>query len=168
MLNISLLAAQFLFYTALPTVYHGAQWGISVSELNSQIKVYKASHHGNYNYADHSEINPDVYVRKTTDSKRLEYYFYNKKLYKIYVVYPKNRQNNTLYRKQVSVFKQLYGAPSEISRDKYFGLEIQHTRWNDEQTALDLRLGAGFIYEVWVDTNAAKQKALQQERTKAI
>jgi len=35
-------------------------------------------------------------------------------------------------------------------------------------TALDLRLGAGFIYEVWVQKSAAKQQALQQERKKAI
>jgi len=94
MISISLLAAQLLLQTALPTNYHGAQWGMSVSELNSQTKVYKASHHGNYNYADHSELNPDVYVRKTPDHKRLEYYFFNKKLYKIYVVYPKKRASS--------------------------------------------------------------------------
>ena len=80
MISLSILALQLLMHTALPNSYHGAKWGMSHSELNSQTKVYKASHHGNYNYADHSEINPDVYVRKTADNKRLEYYFFNKKL----------------------------------------------------------------------------------------
>ena len=168
MINLTFLAAQLLFQTALPTEYHGAQWGMSVSDLNSLFRVYKASHHGNYNYADHGEINPDVYVRKTSDHKRFEYYFFNKKLYKIYVVYPKSKKNNSRYQKQVSTFKQLYGSPSEISSEKYYGLEILHTRWKDAETALDLRLGAGFIYEVWLNKKAQRQKALLQERKKAI
>lgn len=168
MITTSLLAIQLLFPTALPTNYYCAHWGMTASELNSQHKVYKATHHGNYNYADHSEINPDVYVRKTTDHKRLEYYFFNKKLYKIYVIYPKSHALTKNYQNQLTRFKQKFGDPSDSSRESYYGMEIQHNRWDNVITSLDLRLGAGFIYEVWVQKKAAKLKALQQERKKSI
>lgn len=167
-MSTSVLFAQLLFLTALPTHYHGASWGMSIAELKNQNTVHKASQHGQYNYADHSEKNPDVYLRTTPKNKRIEYYFFKKKLYKIYVIHPKSTASTKKYQQLLRNFKQQYGSKTDNYQETYFGLKIQHNKWQDNDTSLDLRFGAGFIYEVWVEKRAEKEKARSLERGKSI
>ena len=76
---INTLLAGIILATAtnqLPTGYEGANWGMSVEQLTSQIEVHKATPGSEYGYADHTETDPNVYVRITEDKTRIEYYFY--------------------------------------------------------------------------------------------
>ncbi|MDH5325715.1 MAG: hypothetical protein OEZ68_18925 [Gammaproteobacteria bacterium] len=152
----------------LPTGDGDAAWGMNVEQLQQTLKVHKATPGSEYSYADHAETNPDVYVRKVSDGTRYEYYFFKGVLYKIYIVYSKNRTSPTFYRSLVQETAALYGKPKGHYQETVFGIPVTHTVWEDQRTNLDIRSGAGFVYRVLQDRIVLKEKTLQKQRENSI
>lgn len=153
---------------ALPEGYEQARWGISVAELKSQVEVNRAEMTDEFGYADHQEADPDVYYRTTSQHKRIEYYFYEGRLYKVYVIYDRIFYHTRFYEDLVEEIKKSFGPPLKAYQEDFFGLTIQHTRWEDAAAILDLRKGAGFIYQVRIDRAADRKKAKALIRKKSI
>lgn len=150
----------------LPQGYDGAYWGMTIEELTSQVDVRKASPGSEYGYADHTEINPNVYVRITKDNTRIEYYFFEGTLYKIYVVYDRAKSSTEFYQKLITDTQSKYGPAQSHYQESNFGLLVLHVKWDDGKSTLDLRSGAGYIYEVYVDKDAEQKKASQIRKRK--
>lgn len=170
MTGIGLLVAGIFVATAafeLPTGYEEAQWGMSVEQLTSQLDVHKASPGSEYSYADHAETDPNVYVRFTQDNTRVEYYFFEDRLYKIYVVYDRAKSSQDFYQQRIEQTRKKFGTPQSQYQERVFGLLVLHVKWDDGKSTLDIRSGAGYIYEVYVDKEAERKKAAQI-RTKKI
>jgi len=150
----------------LPKGYEGSNWGLTVEELTSQVDVHKAVPGSEYGYADHTEIDPNVYVLVTKDNTRIEYYFYKGLLYKIYVVYDRAKSSAEFYQQRITETRKKYGAPQSHYQEKVYGLLIFHVKWGDGNSSLDLRSGAGYIYEVYVDKLAERKKASEYRKRK--
>lgn len=159
---IQILVASFYLTVAtfeLPTGYEGANWGMSVEELTSQLNVHKASPGSEYSYADHAETDPNVYVRVTDDNTRIEYYFFEDLLYKIYVVYDRAKSSADFYQEKILATRKKYGPAQSHYQERVYGLLVLHVKWDDGKSTLDLRSGAGYIYEVLVNKDAERKKA---------
>ena len=154
--------------TELPAGYEGAVWGMSVKQLQALVTVHKAVPGSEYNYADHAETDPNVYVRKTTDGTRIEYYFHQNKLYKIYVVYGRERSTREFYKKLIDQTQRVYGPAKSHYQEKYYGITVLHVKWEDQQSELDLRSGAGFVYQVLTDKKTKQKKDLLRQRKNSI
>jgi len=152
----------------LPSGFEGANWGISPAQLQQQVTVYKAGLGSGYSYADHLEVEPDVYVRTTSDNKKIEYYFFKGKLYKIYVIYDRAKSDMPFYKQLIAGKQKTFGPAAAHFQEKVFGLLVLHVRWDDGVSILDLRSGAGYVYEVMVDKSAELEKARLQQNKRAI
>jgi len=153
---------------ALPKGYERAVWGITVPDLQKQVEIERAEMTDEFGYAEHLEEDPDVYFRMTSKHERVEYYFYLGHLYKVFIIYDRIYFHTRFYEDLVEEMKQSFGEPLEIYQEDFFGLPIQHTRWEDATSLLDLRKGAGFIYQVRIDTAANRNKAKAQTKKKSI
>lgn len=150
----------------LPDGYGDSHWGLTVEELTSQVDVHKAGSGSEYSYADHTELDPEVYVRVTEENTRIEYYFYNGLLYKIYVVYDRSKSSAEFYQQRIEETRKKYGPAQSHYQEKIYGLLIFHVKWDDGSSTLDLRSGAGYIYEVYVDKKAERKKASEYRKRK--
>ena len=153
---------------SLPNGYEGAVWGMTTTQLEKLVEVHKATPGSEYNYSDHMEVEPEVYIQFTKDQKRIEYYFFKSKLYKIYIVYDRALNSPEFYQQKITEAQQKYGPSQGQFDENVFGLTVKHTTWEDEQSLLDLRSGAGFIFEVLMDKKTAQAKAVRQQLKKAI
>lgn len=153
---------------AMPNGYDQARWGITAAELKNQVEVDRAEMTDEFGYAEHLEEDPEVYARVTPRHERIEYYFYQGRLYKIFVVYDRIFFHTRLYEDLIEEMKKSFGPPLKTYQEKFFGLSIQHTRWEDDASVLDLRKGAGFIYQVRIDKAAEHEKARAQTKKKGI
>lgn len=153
---------------ALPDGYDQARWGISVARLKAQVEVERAGMTDEFGYADHLEADPDVYYRMTSQHERIEYYFYEGRLYKVFVIYDRILFHTRFYEDLVEEMKKRFGPPLNVYQEDFFGLMIQHARWEDAAAVLDLRKGAGFIYQVRIDRAADQKKAMEQIKKKSI
>jgi hypothetical protein len=152
----------------LPDGYRDAQWGMTVEQLKAQVEVFRASLGSEYNYADHTEQDPNVYVRTTKENSRIEYYFYKNHLYKVFIVADRSRASPALYEQLVKQTIKQHGKPKANFEEDVFGIKVQHNAWEDNKTILDVRFGAGFVYQVLIHKPAAKQKAQDEERALSI
>jgi hypothetical protein len=151
---------------SLPNGYEDISWGTTIEELTSQIDVHKATPGSEYSYADHMEQNPTVYVRVTKKDTRVEYYFFEGLLYKIYVVYNRAKSSDKFYQKRIIESRKQFGPAQSHYQEKVFGLLVLHVKWDDGTSSFDLRSGAGYIYEVYVDKKAERKKAAQARQRK--
>jgi len=162
-LTMTIMIAAF----ELPKGYEEFHWGATVEELTSRIEVNKADLGSEYSYADHTETDPNVYVRLTSDKTRIEYYFFEGMLYKIYVIYDRAKSSSEFYQEKIQETQKKYGPAQSHFQEKVFGLLVLHVKWDDGKSTLDLRNGAGYIYEVYIDKEAERKKA-SQIRKRAI
>lgn len=163
-----ILASIVVAGPTLPNGYDRAAWGITVAELKKQVEVERAELTDEFGYAEHQEEDPDVYFRLTPKHQRIEYYFYQGRLYKVFVIYDRVLYHTRFYEDLVGEMKTSFGDPQNIYRENLFGLPIQHTQWEDAVSILDLRKGAGFIYQVRIDKAANRDKAKAQRKKKSI
>ena len=169
MINVLLIFLQVSANTsALPNGDQGAHWGMTVAELQKTLQVVKATPGSEYGCAHHTEVKPEVFVRKTKDNTRYEYYFYKGRLYKIYIIHSRAKTSPQFYREKVEEAVDKYGSPQRHYQEKVFGMPVMHTLWEDERSILDIRSGAGFIYEVLLDRQIEKQKAQLKQYKKSI
>ena len=145
----------------LPSGYEGMSWGMTIEDLTSQADVHKATPGSEYSYADHMEQDPNVYVRVTEKNTRIEYYFFEGLLYKIYVVYDRAKSSDAFYQERIVETRKQFGPAQSHYQEKVFGLLVLHVKWDDGTSSFDLRSGAGYIYEVYVDKKAERKKAAQ-------
>ncbi len=144
--------------------------GISEDDLLKIINANKVSEmqghqHG---YSDFTEANPVVYIDTSSPDKKLEYYFYEGKLYKIYTIYLDQSDTLQLYKTKFSELSTRMGKPKNQYNSEYFSMIIQHNVWEKGNEELDLRYGAGYVYEVLVDKPAQLKKNKQLEWVNAI
>lgn len=152
----------------LPNGYEQAGWGISVDDLKKQVEVDRVEMTDEYGYAEHLEEDPEVYARITPKHERIEYYFYQGRLYKVFVIYDRIFFHTRFYEDLIEEMKKSFGPPLKTYQEEFFGLNIQHTRWEDDSAVLDLRKGAGFIYQVRIDKAADQKKTKSQTKKKSI
>jgi len=167
-MKLFILTALLSVTLSLPAGYEQTEWGVTAKQLKSQVPIVKIKPGDNYYYAEHMEIDPDVYVYKTKNKKRIEYYFYQGKLYKVFVVYDRVPEAEKLYTQLKDKLVSDFGKPAREYSRKVFGLLVTHTQWEDNKTIFDLRNGAGFIYQVRVHKDALKAKERSYNRGKSI
>jgi hypothetical protein len=165
----------FIFFIAglvaaveIPAGFEQAAWGMTVQELQQVMKVEKVKIGDEFNYAEHMEEDPHIYVRMTEQHERIEYYFFEDRLYKIFIIYDRSHYDTPFYEQLIEDVASRYGLPQKTYEEEFFGLQIQHTLWENEDTLLDLRKGAGFVYQVRTDKTAAQKKARPQKKRKGV
>lgn len=146
------------------------QLGMTEKALLAQVDARKVSEiqghqHG---YSDFLEPNPVVYIAYPAPDKKLEYYFHQGKLYKVFKIYLDQSDSRQLYRDKQAEIEAMMGAPKRQYTSTYFSLPIRHTVWVTGDEELDLRFGAGFVYEVLTDMPAAREKRRQLQWEDAI
>ena len=151
----------------LPHGYEKAKWGMTVEELSKVIEITEIVRLGKF-YAEHFEWKPDVYVTYIPpDWQKIEYYFYNNKLYKIFIIYKlkKSKFKNPLkyYESIVNDTINSYGKPKASYEDNRFGFPIWHTIWEDNASQLDIRMGSRFIHKVLISKSLSTEKSMEFE-----
>ena len=154
--------------TTLPRGYQEATWGMTAQELQERVPVQKVGEGDIYGFAEHGEVDPEVYVQVTPQNLRVEYYFFEGRLYKIFLIYDPALYSPAFYESLVRQLTEQYGPALRTYTERVMGLRIRHTVWEDEVSRLDLRMGAGFIYQVREDREAAARKARQQRLRESI
>lgn len=153
----------------LPAGNDIAQWGVTVEELQANIPLDQAVPDENgYAYGDHEEVDADVYVYRPDKGGRVELYFFEKKLYKTYTIFGHTQTPESTYEALVKEMTDKYGTPAKMFEEVKFGIKIIHNQWNDDKTLIDLRFGAGYVYEVRIDKTAAERKKQLIDRRQAI
>ena len=142
----------------LPHGYDNAKWGTTAAELQNLTTVQKATPGHGFSYSEHAETNPDVYIGKTKDNHRIEYYFFKEKLYKIFIVYDRAQYSTDFYQKELTKLNAKYGPSKKTYQEVVFGIPVTHTMWENNDSILDLRMGAGFVYQVRLNKSAAQSK----------
>ena len=141
---------------------------MTLEELQGLVSVEKIIPGEGFNYAEHGEEDPDVYARMTDKHERIEYYFYKGRLYKIFIIYDRILSHTPLYEKLVEDVTREFGQPDRTYQEEFFGLRIDHSLWEDNISILDLRKGAGFIFQVRMDKETSKKKERALNKRKAI
>lgn len=154
--------------SGLPDGLGDAVWGMTVSDLESRMELTRADRGDGFGYAEHLEEEPEVYIRQNAQHERVEYYFSEGRLYKIFIVYDRVLFHTPFYKDIVERTTVEFGPPGRIFQEDFFGLSIQHTQWEDAASILDLRKGAGFIYQVRIHKQGAEEKARRLLRKKSI
>ncbi len=165
---LAVLMMGFIAVSNLPNGHEKATWGMTVEELQRVASVEKADTEEGFNYAEHQEEDPEVYIRLAGGHERIEYYFFQGKLYKIFIVYDRILYHTRFYDRLIDEVKGDFGPPHKTYEEEFFGLPIQHHFWEDNVSSLDLRKGAGFVYQVRTHKALAEKKARLQQRKKSI
>ena len=151
----------------LPDGYGKAKWGMTVEELSKVADIIDVVSLGKF-YAEHFEWKPDVHVSYLPpDFQKIEYYFYNNKLYKIFIMYKlkKSKFKNPLkyFESIVNNAIKTYGEPKASYEDNSFGFPIWHNVWEDNITQMDIRMGSSFIHKVLIHKDLSNAKSLEFE-----
>ncbi len=163
-----LLLAALQATTPLPTGYNDMKWGMTPRQLKKFTAVVPADPKKGHAFAEHMEINPEVYISPAKDGRRLEYYFHKGKLYKVFIIYDRALNSDSAYDEKLSQLREQFGEPARTYSQAYFGFEVKHTQWEDAASVLDLRRGAGFLYEVRLSKALAADKQRLKERGDSI
>lgn len=156
-------------FAMLPKGHEGARWGMSADELKRLVEdLVKADNKKRFYFGEHFEIEPDVYYKEKGKDERIEYYFYNGRLYKIFIIYGRELYETSFYEDLVKKTKEMYGVPKDVFEEKSFGLKIFHALWEDGETTLDVRKGAGFIFQVMTEKATAETKEKMHKKRKGI
>jgi len=148
---------------ASPLGQNELKWGISeqaLMEKHSVVKVDPEKPQGQH-FTEFQEVDPVVYIDRTTPGQKKEFYFYEGKLYKTLVIHLNQKNAQTLYQEKVKALTKSLGEPNEQHHSMMFNLPVLHTIWDFENEQYDLRFGAGYIYEVRTHTPLAEKKKLQ-------
>ncbi len=166
--KFSALAALLLAASALPSGIDAFRWGMSVDELLKQTPAQKVELGHGYGYSEHTETNPEVYSQASDGKRHREFYFFRGKLYKIFTIYHRNLTQPEFYTSLMADLKKQHGEPARSYEDQVMGLPVRHVEWNDEHNTIDLRMGAGFIFEVRFDNAAAAEKKVLNNLKQSI
>lgn len=147
--------------------YGKAKWGMTVDERGKVIHLTNAIETGK-SYAERMEWKPNVYISKLPDNNNTEYYFYEKKLYKIFIIFT---YSNLKFSSEQEFFETIlgknidfFGKPKASFEEKKHGATIWHDIWENSITQIDIRLGDKFIHKVLIhkDTVRKKNKSIKR------
>lgn len=164
-----MLAAAFLLITSAiastPLGQGELEWGMSEQALSDKYQVIKIDPQNpqGQHYTEFQEINPVVYIDRSTPGQKKEFYFYKGKLYKTLVIHLNQNDAQTLYLKKIKTLTDSLGEPDQKKQSMVFNLPVLHTIWNLENEQYDLRFGAGYIYEVRTHIPVAVEKEERQD-----
>lgn len=164
---ILLLASTF---ATLPLGEGELQWGASEQTLLEHydaVKVDPSNPQGNH-FTEFMEIDPTVYIDRSTSGKKTEFYFYKGKLYKTFVIHLDQTNAPNRYKEKVKELTKSLGAPSQQRQSIVFNIPVYHTIWEFGDEQFDLRFGAGYIYEVRTHKPTAEEKKLVQDNWQLI
>lgn len=164
MLTAFLLLISSTFAT-YPLGEETLQWGISEQALTDQrdvIKVNPSNPQGQH-YTDFSEINPVVYIERSEPGKKIEYYFFEGKLYKTFIIHLEQDNAHARYQEKLEALTKSLGTPSRQHQSMVYSIPVYHSIWQFGDEEFDLRFGAGYIYEVRTHKPTAKKKKIKQE-----
>ncbi len=167
--TIALVIASSIF-TTLPLGNNSIEWGLSEKALKQSYSVKKVSDGSDqgHGYSDFTEVNPIVYVDNSSPDKKIEFYFHKDKLYKTYTIYLDQNNIESFYQQKIKSFNSDLGAPTKMYSDELFSMSIQHNVWEFENEQLDLRFGAGYVYEVRTYKPVANEKQIEIELKHSI
>ncbi len=159
-----MLAAFILLITSnfatLPIGEDDLQWGASEQTLIDQYNVTKVdpkNPQGNH-FTEFLEIDPVVYIDRSSPGKKIEFYFYQGKLYKTFVIHLDQTNTQARYEEKIKALTESLGAPSKQTQSIIYSIPVFHTIWEFENEQYDLRFGAGYIYEVRTHKPSAEEK----------
>jgi len=143
--------------------------GMTESELVEATSAVKVGSAGarSHSYTEFSEENPVVYIDRTSEKKK-EYYFHDGKLYKVMTIYRNRVNDQSYYLEKINTLTKQFGEPSRKYTDQVVTLVVLHSVWENEQEELDLRFGAGYVYEVVTHKSMRKEKTKQDLHLNAI
>ena len=167
-LKFSALVALLLTAAALPNGVDMFRWGMSVEELLKHAPVQQVELGHGYGYSEHAEANPEVYLQPSDGKRHREFYFFRGKLYKIFTVYHRNLTQPEFYAVLLADLKKQHGEPARSYEDQVMGLPVRHVEWKDQHNTIDLRMGAGFIFEVRFNNAAAVEKNVLKNLKQSI
>lgn len=164
MLAIILLTITSAFATS-PLGQDKLEWGISEEALMAKYNVVKVDPKNGQrqHFTEFMEIDPVVYIDRSTPGQKREFYFYDGKLYKTLVIHLNQQNAQTFYKKKVETLTESLGEPSQQLSSMVFNLPVVHTIWDFEHEQYDLRFGAGYVYEVRIHTPLAEKKKLRMD-----
>ena len=160
--TLTLLIASAVF-AIQPLGNSNIKWGLSEEALKKSYSVNKVSDgsdHG-HGYSDFTEVNPIVYVDSSSSDKKIEFYFHNGKLYKTYTIYLEQNNVESFYQQKTKALEDDLGVATRTYSDELFSMPIQHNVWEFENENLDLRFGAGYVYEVRTYKPVANEKIIE-------
>jgi hypothetical protein len=102
------------------------------------------------------------------NNKKIEYYFFNGRLYKIYIVYDRSKSSEGFYKSLIDKAHKAYGPAQSHYQENIFGILVLHVKWDDGSSTMDLRSGAGYVYEVLIDKDAEREKGNQIRQKRAL
>ncbi len=169
-----MLAAIILLITSsfatLPIGEGDLQWGASEQTLIDQYNVTKVdpkNPQGNH-FTEFLEIDPVVYIDRSSPGKKIEFYFYQGKLYKTFVIHLNQSNSQARYEEKIKALTESLGAPSKQTQSIVYSIPVFHTTWEFENEQYDLRFGAGYIYEVRTHKPSAEEKKNMQDNWQLI
>ncbi len=130
--------------------------------------MHQTSPESGFGYADHMEEDPNVYIRVTKDNKKIEYYFFSGRLYKIFIVHDREKSSEAFYKSLIDKAQKEYGPAQSHYQENVFGILVLHVMWDDGVSTMDLRSGAGYVYEVLIDKTAEREKAAKIRRKRSL
>jgi len=163
MLAATLLIIANAFVTS-PLGQNELEWGISEQALIAKYDVVKVDPENpqGQHYTEFQEIDPVVYIDRSTPGQKKEFYFYENKLYKTLVIHLNQKNAHARYQEKVTTLSESLGKPNQQHQSMMFNLPVLHTIWNFENEQYDLRFGAGYIYEVRIHTPTADKKKIRE------
>ena len=159
MLAATLLIIASTFVTS-PLGKNELEWGISEQALIAKYDVVKVDLENpqGQHFTEFQEIDPVVYIDRSTPGQKKEFYFYESKLYKTLVIHLNQENAHARYQEKVTTLSKSLGKPSQQHQSMMFNLPVLHTIWDFENEQYDLRFGASYIYEVRIHTPTADKK----------
>ncbi len=166
----ALIFAISISFATLPLGDDNLQWGISEQALQEKYQVTEVNpalgpKHG---YTEFSEVDPVVYIDRSTQGQKTEFYFHEGKLYKTLIIHLDQEDAFNRYESKIEKLKQELGPVDKQFQSKLFNMTVLHSVWDFKEEEYDLRFGAGYIYEVRTHKPAAKEKQIAVEMMHAI
>mgnify|MGYP000748924202 CR=1 FL=1 len=146
------------------------QWGISEQTLMDRYQVVKVdpdNPQGNH-YTEFMEINPVVYIDRSTPGKKIEFYFYEGRLYKTFIIDLDQTNAPARYEEKIKQLTESLGKPSQQRQSIIYNIPVYHSIWEFKDEQFDLRFGAGYIYEVRTHKPSAEEKKNVEDKWKFI
>ena len=107
-------------FATLPIGEGDLQWGASEQTLIDQYNVTKVdpkNPQGNH-FTEFMEIDPEVYIDRSTPGKKFEFYFYQGKLYKTFVIHLDQSDAQARYEKKVKAKAKIKAAVKPKAKAK--------------------------------------------------
>ena len=157
-------------FAVLPLGEGELKWGASAQTLMQHynaVKVDPQNSQDNH-FTEFMEIDPVVYIDRSTPGKKIEFYFYQGRLYKTFVIHLDQSNAQARYKEKIKTLTESFGNPSKQHQSIVYSMSVFHTIWEFGDEQYDVRFGAGYIYEVRTHRPTAEEKKRVQDNWQLI